>query len=79
MSTGWVELYGAGRPAEEGGGGSAEQSRRSGPGMWWWGGAPFEVCAERGGAALVGVTAPRKQEGAIKGALWGCDSWSGVG
>ncbi len=27
----------------------------------------------------MGVTAPRKHEGAIRGALWGCDSWSGVG
>lgn len=39
----------------------------------------MDVCAERGGAALVGVTAPRKHDGAIKGALCGCDSWSGVG
>lgn len=66
-----------GRPALLGGGGKGEQSNRRAPGRR--GGAPVEVRAESGGAALVGVMAFRKGAEAISGALWGCGSGRGVG
>ncbi len=74
ISTGWLDGAYEVLPMPEDMDGSAEQSRRRDPGI-----PPFDVCAECGGTAEVGVTAERKLAEAINGALCGCGSGRGVG